>query len=609
MAAEPPILYLKDIFLTFGGTPLLEGADISVSRRDRICLVGRNGSGKSTLLKIAAGKVEADKGEVFLQPGVTVRYLQQEPDLSGYDNVLDYAQGSLTSGNDPYRAIYLLNELGLTGEEKPENLSGGEMRRAALARVLAPEPDILLLDEPTNHLDLPAIEWLEKELRQTRSALVLISHDRRFLESLSNQTVWMDRGKSRHLNEGFAAFEDWRDKTLEEEELNSHKLDRKIHREEHWIVHGVSGRRKRNIRRVKELAGLKQDRAGEIKVTGGVTITQAESESSGKLVAKLENVSKSYGDRPIITDLTTTIMRGDRIGIVGPNGAGKTTLVNLITGKLEKDSGKIRLGLNLDVLTIDQKREMLNPKWSLKDALTDGSGDMVAIGDQLKHVMSYMKDFLFTPEQARTPIHALSGGERGRLMLARGLRQPSNFMILDEPTNDLDLETLDLLQEFLADYQGTVLLVSHDRDFIDRVCTNVIASDGDGNWTPYAGGYSDMVSQKGSGVQKRKTELDAEHNVSNSGKKKSGKSTPATKVKAKLSFKHKHALETLPKVMEKLESEIKKLKVALEAPDLYSKEPKKFKKYMSALTEREVLLVKKEEEWLELEMLKEETEG
>jgi len=302
-------------------------------------------------------------------------------------------------------------------------------------------------------------------------------------------------------------------------------------------------------------------------------------------------------------------MRGDRIGIVGPNGAGKTTLVNLITGKLEKDSGKIRLGLNLDVLTIDQKREMLNPKWSLKDALTDGSGDMVAIGDQLKHVMSYMKDFLFTPEQARTPIHALSGGERGRLMLARGLRQPSNFMILDEPTNDLDLETLDLLQEFLADYQGTVLLVSHDRDFIDRVCTNVIASDGDGNWTPYAGGYSDMVSQKGSGVQKRKTELDAEHNVSNSGKKKSGKSTPATKVKAKLSFKHKHALETLPKVMEKLESEIKKLKVALEAPDLYSKEPKKFKKYMSALTEREVLLVKKEEEWLELEMLNEETEG
>lgn len=606
MAAEPPILYLKDIFLTFGGTPLLEGAEISVGRRDRICLVGRNGSGKSTLLKIAAGIVEADKGEVFVQPGVTVRYLQQEPDLSGYKTVLDYAQGGLTSGDDPYRAQYLLNELGLTGEETPETLSGGEMRRAALARALAPEPDILLLDEPTNHLDLPAIEWLESELRQTRSALVLISHDRRFLESLSNQTVWMDRGKSRHLNQGFAAFEDWRDKTLEEEELTSHKLGRKIHREEHWIIHGVSGRRKRNIRRVKELAGLKQERASEIKVTGGVTITQAESESSGKLVAKLENVSKSYGDRPIITDLTTTIMRGDRIGIVGPNGAGKTTLVNLITGKLEKDSGNIRLGLNLDVLTIDQKREMLNPQWSLKDALTDGSGDMVAIGDQLKHVMSYMKDFLFTPEQARTPIHALSGGERGRLMLARGLRQPSNFMILDEPTNDLDLETLDLLQEFLAEYQGTVLLVSHDRDFIDRVCTSVIASDGDGNWITYAGGYNDMVSQKGSGVQKRKTELDKEHK---SKKKNTGKSASKKQPKSKLSFKHKHALETLPKEMKKLESEILKLKTALEAPNLYSKEPKKFKKYIEALTEREQLLVQKEEEWLKLEMLKEEAEG
>ncbi|MFK7901882.1 MAG: ABC-F family ATP-binding cassette domain-containing protein [Nitratireductor sp.] len=614
MAAEPPILYLKDIHLNFGGAPLLEGAEISISRKDRISLVGRNGSGKSTLLKIAAGKIEADKGEHFLQPGITVRYLPQEPDLSGFASVLDHVQDGLTSGDDPYRAQYLLGELGLSGEEDPSQLSGGEIRRAALARTLAPEPDILMLDEPTNHLDLPAIEWLESELKQSRSALVMISHDRRFLTSLSNQTVWIDRGKSRTLNQGFETFEDWRDKILEEEELASHKLDRKIHREEHWIVHGVSGRRKRNMRRVKELAGLKSKRANEVKAEGGVTITHAESDSSGKLVAKLDKVTKAFGTRKIVNDFSTIIMRSDRIGIVGPNGAGKTTLLNLITGKLKPDSGTIKLGLNLELLTIDQKREMLKPEWSLKDALTDGSGEMVAIGDQTKHVMSYMKDFLFTGDQARTPIHALSGGERGRLMLARGLRQPSNFLILDEPTNDLDLETLDLLQEFLAEYQGTVILVSHDRDFIDRVCTSVIASvdtktnsnetDQEGKWLSYAGGYSDMVSQKGSGVQKRKIE---KAQSEPSSKPKSQQSNAPQK--PKLSFKHKHALENLPKEIEKIEDEMRKLNAALAEPNLYSNEPKKFEKYSKALEEREKLLAQKEEEWLEIEMLREEAEG
>ncbi|MGB7287992.1 MAG: ABC-F family ATP-binding cassette domain-containing protein, partial [Salaquimonas sp.] len=475
---EPPILFLTDIHLTFGGTPLLEGADLQISARDRISLVGRNGSGKSTLLKIAAGMIEADKGERFLQPGVTIRYLPQEPDLSAYKSVIDYVEAGLAPGDDPYRAQYLLAELGLTGDEKPGEISGGETRRAALARTLAPEPDILLLDEPTNHLDLPAIEWLEKELSQLRSAIVLISHDRRFLTNLTRKTTWMDRGKSRHLDQGFDAFEDWRDKILEEEEIASHKLGRKIIREEHWITHGVSGRRKRNMRRVRELSDLRKQKSGEVKVTGGVKLTSAEGETSGKLVAKLDNVFKSYGDRPIVKDFTTIIMRGDRVGIVGPNGAGKTTLVNLITGKTEAESGNIRLGINLDQLVIDQKRDMLKPEWTLKDALTDGAGDTIVIGNETKHFMTYMKDFLFLPEQARTPIHALSGGERGRLMLARGFRTPSNFLILDEPTNDLDLETLDLLQEFLAEYQGTVLLVSHDRDFIDRVCTSVIASDG-----------------------------------------------------------------------------------------------------------------------------------
>ncbi|MGB7335626.1 MAG: ATP-binding cassette domain-containing protein [Salaquimonas sp.] len=606
---EPPILFLTDIHLTFGGTPLLEGADLQISARDRISLVGRNGSGKSTLLKIAAGMIEADKGERFLQPGVTIRYLPQEPDLSAYKSVIDYVEAGLAPGDDPYRAQYLLAELGLTGDEKPGEISGGETRRAALARTLAPEPDILLLDEPTNHLDLPAIEWLEKELSQLRSAIVLISHDRRFLTNLTRKTTWMDRGKSRHLDQGFDAFEDWRDKILEEEEIASHKLGRKIIREEHWITHGVSGRRKRNMRRVRELSDLRKQKSGEVKVTGGVKLTSAEGETSGKLVAKLDNVFKSYGDRPIVKDFTTIIMRGDRVGIVGPNGAGKTTLVNLITGKTEAESGNIRLGINLDQLVIDQKRDMLKPEWTLKDALTDGAGDTIVIGNETKHFMTYMKDFLFLPEQARTPIHALSGGERGRLMLARGFRTPSNFLILDEPTNDLDLETLDLLQEFLAEYQGTVLLVSHDRDFIDRVCTSVIASDGDGVWLQYAGGYSDMVAQKGSGVGKRKSEKPAAHEQSKSaGEKPVAPSTPAPQApgKVKLSFKQKHALETLPKEIAKLEEEVIKLKKALEAPELYSKEPAKFQKFAKALEERETLLGAKEEEWLELEMLKEE---
>ncbi|PCI05764.1 MAG: elongation factor 3 [Hyphomicrobiales bacterium] len=599
----PPILFLKDIHLTFGGTPLLEGTDISIEAGDRIGLVGRNGSGKSTLMKILSGEVEADKGERFAQPGTTIRYLPQEPDLSAYANVLEYVEEGLEAGDDPYRAAYLLGELGMSGQELPGEISGGEARRAALARALAPEPDVLLLDEPTNHLDLPAIEWLEDELKRCRSALVIISHDRSFLENLTRMTVWMDRGKSRTMKRGFGHFEEWRDEVLEQEELDNHKLDRKIVREEHWIVHGVSGRRKRNMRRVKELAQLRQDRKNIRKVQSGVNMTLADADKSGKLVAKIVGISKSFGDAHVVKDFSTLIQRGDRIGIVGPNGAGKTTLINLITGKIEPDSGTVKLGTNLDLLLVDQKREALNPEWSLKQALTDGAGDMVSIGQTTKHVISYMKDFLFSPEQINTPIRALSGGERGRLMLARGLRTPSNLLVLDEPTNDLDLETLDLLQEFLADYPGTVLLVSHDRDFLDRVCTSIIASDGDGQWTEYAGGYSDMVFQKGSGVQKNLREVSGEKQA----KTKSGGTKSS--VSSKLSGKQRHALESLPKEMERLEFEIEKLKKALEAPGLFSKEPKKFQKYADALAEREVSLAQKEEKWLKLEMIRERMEG
>lgn len=599
-----PVLFLEDIHLTFGGTPLLEGASLAVHQGDKICLVGRNGSGKSTLMKIAAGLVEADKGERFVQPGTTFHYLPQEPDLAGFETVEAYIEAGLGPQDELHVALAMAEELGISPQAKTKDLSGGETRRAALVRALAPQPDILFLDEPTNHLDLPIIEWLEGKLHQIRSALVLISHDRRFLENLSQETVWMDRGQSRRMNKGFAHFEDWRDNFLEQEELDSHKLSRKIVREEHWITHGVSGRRKRNMRRVKELAGLRQTKASERKVAGGVNITMAEGETSGKLVAKLFGISKSYGERKIVDDLSTIISRGARVGIVGPNGSGKTTLIKMITGEMEPDSGKVKLGANLETLLIDQKREMLDPNWTLKDAMTDGTGDTVVIGDESKYVYSYMKDFLFLPEQARTPIHALSGGERGRLMLARGLRTPSNFLVLDEPTNDLDLETLDLLQEFLADYPGTVLLVSHDRDFIDRVCTSVIVSEGEGIWHEYAGGYSDMLAQRGSAPK-----ADKEPKKTKSKAKPQQRSNAPKDTSNKLSPKQQHALKTLPKEIERLEFEIQKLQKALAKPGLYDEDPKKFNAWAGELGKREELLSEKETEWLELEMLAEDLGG
>ncbi len=597
----PPILYLEDVHLTFGGTPLIEGASMAIESRDRVALVGRNGSGKSTLMKIAAGMIEPDSGLRFLQPGVTLRYLPQEPDLSGHADVMAYVLSGLAPGDDPHRARMLLELLGMTGEESPMNISGGEARRAALARTLAPEPDILLLDEPTNHLDLPAIEWLESELSRTRSAILLISHDRRFLDRLSRRTIWMDRGVARSLDFGFGKFEDWRDEFLEQEEAERHKLGRKIEREQHWIVHGVSGRRKRNMRRVHELSAMRGKLASARNVEGSVRISGNESEASGKLVAKLEHVFKSYDGRPIVRDFSTIIHRGDRVGIVGPNGAGKTTLIGLITGAVKQDGGDIRLGIGLEPLLIDQKREALKPEWTLREALTGGRGDTVQVGSENKHVMSYMKDFLFSPEQAGTPVSVLSGGERGRLLLARGLAKPSNLLVLDEPTNDLDLETLDLLQEFIADYAGTVILVSHDRDFIDRTCTSVIASDGDGVWREYAGGYSDMVAQKGSGVAARKAAETQAREKSTA----TANRTQAAPKSQKLSFKQKYALETLPGEIVKLEADIARLRRILEDPNLYSRDRKKFDAATAALAERETLLAQKEEAWLELEILRE----
>jgi ATP-binding cassette subfamily F protein uup len=602
--ALPPLLLLQDIALTFGGTPLIESAELSVSPGERACLVGRNGSGKSTLLKIAAGLVEADKGKRFVQPGATVRYLAQEPDLSAFPDTLAYVESGLGPGDDPYRARYLLEQLGLTGEEKPADLSGGEARRAALAHVLAPQPDILLLDEPTNHLDLPVIEWLEGELKSLRSALVLISHDRRFLESLSQATVWLDRGRTRRMDQGFAHFEEWRDQVLEQEEAEHHKLGRKLVAEADWLRYGVTARRKRNVRRLGNLHSMRQQYRDRNRAVGTVSMTMAEAEQSGTLVVEAEGISKSYGERPIVSNLSLRLLRGDRLGIIGPNGAGKTTLINLLTGSLQPDEGRVRLGSNLQMVTLDQRRASLDPNATVAETLTGGRGDTVTIGGQTKHVIGYMKDFLFAPEQARTSVGVLSGGERNRLMLARALAQPSNLLVLDEPTNDLDLETLDLLQEMITDYSGTVLLVSHDRDFLDRTVSSVLVSEGEGRWLEYAGGYSDMVAQRGQGVQARVVEKESKpRNADKSA------SAPAVQIKRKLNFNEQHDLKTLPTKMQEVETKIAKVQEILADPDLYSRDPARFQKAMDLLAQLQGELHAAEERWLELEMLREELEG
>ena len=598
----PPLLTLQDINLTFGTAPLLAGAGLAVSSGDRVCLVGRNGSGKSTLLRIAAALVQPDSGRRFAQPGATIRYLPQEPDFTGYATTLAYVDAGFAEGaaGDHHRSVWLLEQLGLTGEEDPATLSGGEARRTALARVLAPEPDILLLDEPTNHLDLPGIEWLERELGGLRSGIVMISHDRRLLERISRATVWLDRGITRQLDQGFAGFEAWRDAVLEQEELERHKLVRKIVMEEDWLRYGVTARRKRNVKRLADLHALRKKRKEQRAAQGTVTMQASEADMSGRLVMVADHVTKSYGDRAVVNDFSTRIMRGDRVGIVGPNGAGKTTLLNLLTGELSPDTGDVKLGTNLQQVTLDQRRETLDPQQTLSQALTGGAGDTVVVGGQSRHVVGYMKDFLFGPEQANTQVGVLSGGERGRLTLARAFARPSNLLVLDEPTNDLDLETLELLQERLADYAGTVLLVSHDRDFLDRVATSVIASESDGQWTEYAGGYSDMLAQRGPA---RTVVLPAKRRVA-------AEARPQKAAGARrMTFKDKHALETLPARIASLEAQIDKLNGALADPDLYSRQPARFTQTTEALRAAQQALSEAEEQWLALEMLREELEG
>ncbi|MGC6534098.1 MAG: ABC-F family ATP-binding cassette domain-containing protein [Parvibaculales bacterium] len=605
MPASPPILYIDDIHLTHGVTSLLDGAALSVGRDDRICLVGRNGSGKSTLLKIIAGLIDADSGERFLQPGITIEYLAQDPDFSGYATAEDYVLQGLLNNEDRQRAFQLMADLHVEPEAGIAPMSGGEKRRVALCKAMAPQPEILLLDEPTNHLDLPAIEWLEGALRQINSALVLVSHDRRFLANMANQTVWLDRGQTKLMRKSFTHFEDWRDAELQREAEEQHKLARKIAREEDWLRYGVTARRKRNVKRLGDLHALRQQRRDYRGPQGDMEAVLQAGDRSGKLVVKVDKLVKKFGDKTVVDNFTTQIKRGARIGLIGANGAGKTTLLNMLLGDLPPDSGNVRLGKNLTPLLLDQQRQGIKKDWNVKDALTDGAGDRVPLGDDSMHVIGYMKNFLFHPAQMRTPVSVLSGGEQARLFLARGLRQPSNLLVMDEPTNDLDLETLDLLQEMIAAYEGTVILVSHDRDFLDRTVTAVFHAEGDGKWVEYAGGYSDMKAQQKAAAKQDKP-------IETVGKEKplakAGQPTAANrtnKPSIKLSYKHRFRLEQLPDEMAALEKRIAKAEILLADKALYTDNPAKFNLIAEELDKAQANLAAAEEEWLELELLRE----
>ena len=603
MSASPPILYIDDIHLTHGVTPLLDGASLSVGRDDRICLVGRNGSGKSTLLKIIAGLVDADSGERFVQPGTAIEYLAQEPDFSGFITAEDFVLQGLLNNEDRQRAFQLMADLHIAPTAELAPMSGGERRRVALAKAMAPQPEILLLDEPTNHLDLPAIEWLETALRQINSALILVSHDRRFLSNMATQTVWLDRGRTKLMRKGFTHFEDWRDTELDREAEEQHKLARKIAREEDWLRYGVSARRKRNVKRLGDLHALRQQRRDYRGPQGDMEAVLQAGERSGKLVVKADKLKKSFGFKLIVDNFSTQIKRGARIGLIGANGVGKTTLLNILLGAAPPDSGNVRLGKNLTPLILDQQREGIKKDWHVKDALTDGAGDQVPLGDETMHVIGYMKNFLFHPSQMRTPVSVLSGGEQARLFLARGLRQPSNLLVMDEPTNDLDLETLDLLQEMIAAYEGTVILVSHDRDFLDRTVTAVFHGEGDGKWVEYAGGYSDMKRQQKADAAPvvqtdKKTEKAAE-----AGHK------PPKKAGRKMSYKDKFRLEHLPDEMEALKQRIARSEALLADSGLFTENPAKFEKAAATLERARRELAQAEDEWLALEMQREALES
>jgi ATP-binding cassette subfamily F protein uup len=594
---KPPILALKEVRLADGPKMLFDGVDLGLEPRSRAALVGRNGAGKTTLLKLLAGQIESDDGERVITPGTRVTYVPQEPAITG-PTVLDHV---VAGGAQPHEAEAALELFGIDPAKSATGLSGGEIRRVALARAFAEDPDVLLLDEPTNHLDILAIETLETEIQASRAAMLIVSHDRAFLERTTNRCFWLEHRKIRRLDRGFSAFDDWVEKVLAGEAEEARKLDKQLEREEYWLQRGVTGRRARNEGRRRALLDLRQVRAERIKdQRGEMNIGLASSGVSGQRVIEAKGIAKAYGDKILLRSFSTRILRGDRVAIVGPNGAGKTTLVKLLLGEIEPDTGSVKLGANLETAYIDQARAELKPDMMLRDVLTPLGGDQVMVRGSPRHVISYAKDFLFTDAQIRQPVKSLSGGERNRLLLARALATPANLLILDEPTNDLDMDTLDLLEDVLADYEGTLILVSHDRDFVDRLATSTIALNGRGDVVETPGGWQDFLRQNPGYFRAAPVTSSAP---------KAAQVRPEPTKSVKLSYKDQRRLEELDSILSKTPVEITKMEAELADPGLYSRDFPKFDRLMKALEKRRGDLSAAENEWLALEERREALES
>ncbi len=596
MANPTPIAALRNVELTLGGEPLFSGVDLALSRGQRTALVGRNGAGKSTLLKILSGQIQSDSGELFLQPGTTVRRLEQEPDFGAAATARDVVTASL----DP--SIHHLGEAeldtwGVPADLNPQTASGGQARRIALARAFAEDPDILLLDEPTNHLDITAIEQLEKRLNGYRGALLIVSHDRRFLENVSTSTAWLRQGVVRFLDKGYSSFLEWAETVEAAEEKALDRLDTHLAAEQRWLARGVTARRKRNMGRLRKLQDLRTERsqrkAALTDAAASANLSVETGSPSSRLVIEAKKLSKSFdtpaGPLQIVDDLSLRLMRGDRLGLVGPNGAGKTTLLRLLLGQLEPDSGGLRLAKNLDIAFLDQTRATLNPDDTLWEALCPQGGDQVMVRDKPRHVAGYAKDFLFDPKQLRQPVRSLSGGERNRLTLAIALARPCNLLVLDEPTNDLDIETLEMLEDMLGEFEGTLLLVSHDRAFLDGVVTSLLTPLGEGRWLETAGGYADSLSQ-----------LPQSRSAAASAQPPSAKAARSSRPAAKLSYKDQRRLDEIDRLMPQRQAEITDLEARLADPELFARDPSAFEKTAKKLDEARADLEIMELEGLEL---------
>ncbi|MBP3687812.1 MAG: ABC-F family ATP-binding cassette domain-containing protein [Alphaproteobacteria bacterium] len=594
-----PIYTLKEISLTFGVRPLFTSVSLNISRGDKICLVGRNGSGKSTLLKIISGTIDPDGGSIFIQPGIKIAYMAQEEDFSLYHTLKDVVLSGLEEkdrASQSYKADILMEALEINSTVNPQTASGGERKKAALARALISEPDILLLDEPTNHLDITTIEKLEEIIKKFSGAVVVISHDRSFLTRVSNATLWLDRGIIHQTDRGFASFEAWQDEILNQEIIKEKYLNKKIEEETEWLHKGVTARRRRNQGRLRRLKQLRQDRKEQIKKLGSVDLEIKEAAIRSKLILEAKHINKSFGSREIIKDFSLRMMKGNRIGIVGSNGSGKTTLLKLLTAHLKPDSGFVRIGKNLEMVYFDQNRETLDPEKTLWKTLC-GEGDHIWVRGHYRHVIAYLKDFLFTPEQAQSPVSCLSGGEKNRLMLALSLAKESNFLVLDEPTNDLDMDTLDLLLEVLDEYEGTILLVSHDRDFLNKITTSMLYLKGDGSVIEHVGNYEELYEKYVKSGQKtdRKTPDAPKKEPVKEPEKQSGKSP-------RLSYKDQRLYEVLPNEISAIEKEIQTIEQTLSDPALFTADTDKFYALTEKLQSLQILKDEKETKWLEIEM-------